>query len=64
MFRKKLRRAQVLEFFSAQPACTVAMEACGGARHWGREIGNLGHSVRLILLIATETWDLPHFPCC
>jgi transposase len=48
VFRKKLRRAQVLEFFSAQPACTVAMEACGGAHHWGREIGNLGHSVRLI----------------
>jgi transposase len=48
MFRKKLRRTQVLEFFSAQPPCTVAMEACGGAHHWGREIGKLGHTVRLI----------------
>jgi len=48
MFRNKLRRAQVLEFFSAQPPCTVAMEACGGAHHWGREIGKLGHAVRLI----------------
>lgn len=24
------------------------MEACGGAHHWGREIGKLGHEVRLI----------------
>ena len=47
-FRKRLRRAQVLEFFSAQPPCTVAMEACGGAHFWGREIGKLGHKVRLI----------------
>src|SRR5689334_12509937 len=48
VFRKKLRRAQVLAFFAAQPSCTVAMEACGGAHHWGREISKLGHTVRLI----------------
>src|SRR5918912_1090423 len=34
-FRKKVRRAQVLEFFAAQPSCTVAMEACPGAHDWG-----------------------------
>src|SRR4051794_26791281 len=42
VFRKKLRRAQVLAFFAAQPPCIVAMEACGGAHHWGREITRLG----------------------
>ena len=31
VLRKKLRRAQVLEFFSQLPSCMVAMEACGGA---------------------------------
>jgi transposase len=31
IFRKKLRRTQVLEFFSSQPPCTVAMEACRGS---------------------------------
>ncbi len=46
--RKKLRRAQVLEFFSQLPPCVVAMEACGGAHFWGREISKLGHEVRLI----------------
>jgi transposase len=48
VLRKKLRRAQVLEFFSQLPSCVVAMEACGGAHYWGREIGKLGHEVRLI----------------
>lgn len=48
VFRKKLRRDQVLPFFSQQPSCVVAMEACGGAHFWGREIGKLGHEVRLI----------------
>lgn len=46
--RKRLPRAKVLAFLSAQPPCTVALEACGGAHHWGREIGKLGHTVRLI----------------
>jgi transposase len=48
LFRKKLRRHQVLTFFAAQPPRTVAMEACGSAHHWAREIGRLGHGVRLI----------------
>ena len=48
VLRKKLRRTQVLGFFEALPPCVVAMEACGGAHYWGREIGKLGHEVRLI----------------
>jgi transposase len=48
LFRKKLRRHQVLTFFADQPPCTVAMEACGSAHHWAREITKLGHRVRLI----------------
>jgi transposase len=48
VFRKTLRRARVLEFFRDLPRCVVAMEACGGAHHWAREIGRLGHEVRLI----------------
>ncbi len=47
-FRKKLSRGKVLEFMASQPRCAVAMEACAGAHYWGREIGDLGHSVRLI----------------
>lgn len=48
LFRKKLRREQVLTFFAGQPRCRVAMEACAGAHHWARAIGGLGHEVKLI----------------
>ena len=48
VFRRKLSRGQLLEFLASLPPCVVAMEACGSAHHWGREIGALGHEVRLI----------------
>lgn len=48
LFRKRLRRDQVLRFLADQPACTVAMEACAGSHYWAREIARLGHEVRLI----------------
>src|SRR5919106_6923524 len=48
VFRQKLRRGQLLAFLATLPPCTVAMEACGSAHYWGREIAKLGHTVRLI----------------
>jgi transposase len=46
--RKKLRRAEVLKFFEALAPCLVGMEACATAHYWAREIGALGHDVRLM----------------
>ena len=46
--RKKIARGKVLAFFEAQAPCQVALEACGGSHYWGREIGKLGHDVKLI----------------
>ena len=48
VFRKQLTRSRLLAFFAAQPRCVVAMEACAGAHHWGRELVKLGHTVKLI----------------
>src|SRR6187399_2956743 len=48
VFRKTLSRGRLLAFFAAQPPCVVAMEACAGAHHWGRELARQGHTVRLI----------------
>ena len=48
VLRRKLSRAKVLEFLASQPPCLVVMETCGGAHHWGRELQQLGHEVRLI----------------
>src|ERR1700687_2776562 len=48
VFSKKIGRGKLLDFFAAQPSCTVALEACGGAHHWARQLTQLGHEVRLI----------------
>ena len=45
---KTLHRDQVLAFFSPPPLCFFARAACGGANVRDREIGRLGHDVRLI----------------
>ena len=43
------QRSQMLDFFrQVEAPCVVAMEACGSAHYWGRELGKLGHDVRLI----------------
>jgi len=46
--KRKLHRGGVVAFFAAQPACTVVLEACGAAHHWGRVLGALGHEVKLV----------------
>jgi transposase len=46
--KRKLRRGELIAFFERQPRCTVVMEACGGAHHWARVLGGLGHEVKLI----------------
>jgi transposase len=48
VFSRKISRAKLLEFFAKQPRCLVALEACGGAHHWARELTVLGHEVKLI----------------
>ena len=44
----QIKRARVLEHFVNKPACLIAIEACGGAHHWARELDGLGHTVRLL----------------
>ena len=48
VFVKKLSRSGFLPFLEDLPPCLVVMEACGGARHWGRQIIAKGHECRLI----------------
>ena len=48
IFRRKLSRAKVLEFFSNLPSCIVGMEACGSAHYWARELSRIGHVVKLM----------------
>ena len=48
LLRKRVTRAKLLGLLAAQSPCIVALEACAGAHFWAREIGKLGHDVRLI----------------
>jgi len=48
VFRKKLSRRQLIEFFATFHTCTVAMEACAGAHHMARMLATFGHRVKLI----------------
>jgi len=45
---KRLKRDKVLEYFRLMAPAVVAMEACGGAHHWARQLQKLGHQVRLV----------------
>jgi transposase len=48
VIRLKLRRPEMVPFFSNRQPCVVAMEACGSSHHWARQLRALGHEVRLI----------------
>ena len=46
--KKQLKRDKLLSYFAQLEPCVVAMEACGGANYWAREMQALGHEVKLI----------------
>ena len=48
VLKKKLRRAQLMEYIVQLAPCTIVMEACGGSHYWAREFKKAGHQVKLI----------------
>jgi hypothetical protein len=48
VIRKPLRRGEMLKFFASLRPCLIGIEACATAHHWGRELGKLGHTIRLM----------------
>ena len=48
VLRKRLTRKAMLDFFGKLPPTVVVMEACGAAHNLARELGELGHTVKLI----------------
>lgn len=47
VFRKRLQRHLLLDFWDGLSICVVALEACGGAHHIGRFCLQNGHEPRL-----------------
>ena len=48
ILRRNMRRAEMEAFFAKLPPTYVALEACGGSHHWGRQLAAMGHTVQLI----------------
>ncbi len=48
VLRRRMRRESVVGFAARLPGCVVAMEACCGAHHLGRQLAAQGHEVRLM----------------
>lgn len=48
VLRRQVKRADLLRVLRQCSPCVVAMEACGGAHHWGRQFREMGHEVRLM----------------
>jgi len=48
LVQRSLRRAQVLGWFAAQPACLIGLEACATSHYCARELSKLGHTVKLL----------------
>jgi len=48
VLRKKMRRKEMVDFFTKCPPTVIAIEACGASHHWARLLTSLGHQVKLI----------------
>lgn len=48
VLRKQVTRRKLLSTLAQIPPCVVAMEACGSAHYWARQISALGHRVKMI----------------
>jgi len=48
VFRKKLKRAQLVPFINQLPPCLIGMEACSSSHHFARVFSQFGHQVKLM----------------
>ena len=48
LFKKKLRRGQLLSYFANLEPCIIAIEGCASSYYWQRELTKLGHTVKLL----------------
>lgn len=46
--KRAIKRSQLMAFFGRRPGARIVLEACGSGHYWARQLGSLGHEVRLI----------------
>ena len=48
VLKRTVSRGKVMEVMADIGPCLVGVEACSGAHHWARELGKLGHTVKIM----------------
>jgi transposase len=48
VLKKKLKRSEMIPYFTQLKPCQISMEACGSSHYWSRKLTELGHNVHLI----------------
>jgi transposase len=43
VFKRTVRRAQLVETVASLPSCVIGMEACSGSHAWARRFEGFGH---------------------
>jgi transposase len=56
LWKKTLRRDEVLPTFANRPPTPVGIEACSGSHYWARQLRALGHAVKLIAAQHTRAY--------
>lgn len=56
---RRVPRDKLVEAVARHPGAVVAMEACGGAHHWGRTLAPLGHEIRLLAPYVVKAYRDP-----
>lgn len=48
VFKKKMRREEMIQKLSNIPPCLIGMEACASSHFWARKLTQMGHTVKLM----------------
>lgn len=48
LWRRRLKRSEVIEFFGKLERCIIGIEACPAMHYWARALTQLGHEVRAV----------------
>jgi len=71
VFRRRLSRGRLMDFFVELPPCRIGMEACSSAHHWARQLVGLGADLLMAdrrtapeCAGAVRTVSLYHRPRC
>ena len=48
VWRREVRRAQLMKIVAQLEPCLIGVEACGGANYWARRFTEVGHQVKMM----------------